>query len=125
MRKIVPELCSLREFNKSDEVLINIPTITNSLALNLLRDELINGDCHMEGEFEVYRSCTLKIETLNDFRNITIIYEGFFDDSVRGSRIRAKTIYRDNNWVIEDTPIHDFQCWSGRGHEDFSTELCI
>jgi urease gamma subunit len=96
-------------------------------AIVLVRDKLIEGKCNSSGVAETYRSCILDIEEISDENIwlITVIYEGFFDDSVRGSRLRVNVASENGGWVIVGEPIEDFQCWHGRGHEDFSTEFCI
>jgi hypothetical protein len=101
--------------------------LTNDLALELVRNKLINGECISKGVDELYRSCVINLEEMKE-KNvllITVIYEGFFDDSVRGSRLRIKATFKNNEWVTEGEAIEDFQCWPGRGHENFSAELCI
>lgn len=60
--------------------------LSEPIVLELLRDKLIDGECNLNGTFEKYRSCLLQIEKFDNVWLVTVIYEGFFDDSVRGSR---------------------------------------
>lgn len=100
--------------------------ITKDTALELVRDHLVEGECRSEGTDELYRSCDIELEIIGEnIWMITVIYDGFFDDSVRGSRLRSKVAFIDGNWQIMGDIIEDFRCQEGRGHEDFSTELCV
>jgi hypothetical protein len=109
-------------FNKENQA----QEITKDVALELVRDHLIEGECRSEGVDELYRSCDIEMEKLGEnIWLIMVIYEGFFDDSVRGSRLRANAILEKDNWALQGDLLEDFRCWLGRGHEDFSTELCI
>jgi hypothetical protein len=105
----------------------NARELTKDLALGLVHDNLIEGECRSTGADELYRSCVIDLKYTEEEKAwlITVVYEGFFDDSVRGSRMRAKAVFENESWIIVGEPIEDFQCWSSRGHEDFSTELCI
>lgn len=82
------------------------------------------GDCLPEGEPERYRSCTLEIAVDGLRATVTITHDGFFDDSVKASRVEAVLEWRDGAWVMASSAT-THQCWPGRGHEDFSAELCV
>lgn len=99
--------------------------LTMMVAKELLRDRLINGECNSDGEPESYQSCVLNITSRNSIVEIEIIYDGFYDDSVRGSRIRAGAEYVNSAWQLVGDVDTDFKCWHERGHQDFSKEFCI
>lgn len=56
---------------------------------------------------------------------VTITQEGLLDDSVRAVRYRLVLRRRaDGTWRIFSA-VRTQRCWAGRGHEDFSDELCV
>jgi hypothetical protein len=99
--------------------------LTSDIAIDILRDVLIEGDCKSEGEFEQYQSCVISIANTDRRWDIEVIYDGFYDDSVRGSRLRANAIYENDDWSLTGDVIQEHKCWPNRGHQDFSSELCI
>ena len=55
----------------------------------------------------------------------TITQEGLLDDSVRAVRYRLVLRRQaDGSWRIFSAE-RTQRCWAGRGHEDFSVELCL
>ena len=104
--------------------------LTEEQVLSLLENDLPGG-CVPEGVEGEYSSCELVFEEgLDEFTgevswaSISITYDGLYDDSVRASRIEANLIYRDSKWLVNSiTETH--QCQQGRGHQDFSEELCV
>jgi len=99
------------------------PELTEETAAVLLEGYLF-ADCRPEGIAESYRSCTLDVEKENGRWIVTVVYDGFFDDSVQASRMRAQVTYENGAWRVGD--IEEMQkCWPGRGHQDFSVDLCI
>ena len=55
--------------------------------------------------------------------DVIIINEGLLDDSVRSVKYKLTLKKVDSIWIIKDAA-KTFKCWKGRGHEDFSAELC-
>jgi hypothetical protein len=55
---------------------------------------------------------------------VEAIYDGFADDSVRAERHVAAVHYADG-WIVGEELIQDWRCQEGRGHQDFSSQLCI
>jgi hypothetical protein len=102
-----------------------VPTLTESQAIALMGNLLLEGGCIREGLSEVYQKCNLDIISNENDIIIQVIYDGFFDDSVRGARLRAQAFYENGSWMIKGEPQADFKCWENRGHQDFSQELCI
>lgn len=96
--------------------------LTRERAIALLG--LQPGDCIPEGEPERYRTCTLEIAVEGVRATVTVTHDGFFDDSVKASRTEAVLEWRDGAWAVASTAA-THQCWPGRGHQDFSTELCV
>lgn len=55
----------------------------------------------------------------------TITQEGLLDDSVRAVRYRLVLRRQaDGSWRIFSAE-RTQRCWAGRGHEDFSADLCV
>ncbi len=104
------------------------PYLTTDMALSLLQEKelLFFTGCALEGEPYNYQSCIIEIEFTQEKNQwiATIIYDGLFDDSVRATKIRAIIAHQDNQWVVEGSSTTQ-KCQLGRGHQDFSTELCI
>lgn len=96
--------------------------LTRERAMELL--ELAPGDCLTEGEPERYRSCEVAVAVDGLRATVTITHDGFFDDSVKASRVEAVLEWREGAWVTASIAATN-QCWPGRGHQDFSTELCV
>jgi hypothetical protein len=100
-----------------------LPTLTREEALVLLKDDVT--DCEPAGVPERYRSCTLTIVPVgNEGYLVTVTHDGFFDDSVKASRIEVAMTRSGGAWV-KGAVIETQQCWPGRGHQDFSAELCV
>lgn len=98
--------------------------LTNEIALSLLKNDLFGGECRPEGAVYDYDSCTMNISKENNQWIVTITYDGLKDDSIKASRIRTNVTYQNGQWVKGEIS-RSQQCWPGRGHQDFSAELCI
>jgi len=97
------------------------PYLTQSMVLSLL-----DRECLAEGDPYSYTSCIVNIleEEKEKQWLITIIYDGLKDDSVRASKITSIITYQEGQWVVDETT-QTQKCWPGRGHQYFSSELCI
>lgn len=117
----IPELRNYLETSRppSEEI-----ELTNEIALSLLRNDLLGGECRPEGVAYYYDSCALGISKENNQWVVTITYDGLYDDSIRASRIRVDVIHQNGQWFKGEIS-RSQQCRPGRGHQDFSTELCI
>lgn len=108
-----------RESTPSDA----LPPLSRADAAALMGDS-IQDDCRAEGVAEAYRSCTLEAVREGEGYRVTVTYDGFFDDSVKASRVEATVTWSGGVWVrgaVTETQ----QCWPDRGHQDFSAELCV
>jgi len=99
-----------------------LPTLSRSEALEVLKDNV--RDCEEQGVAEQYRSCILTLLGVDDGYLVTVTHDGFFDDSVKASRVEAKVTRQGDAWVKSDVVV-TYQCWPGRGHQEFSAELCV
>lgn len=100
-----------------------MPPLSRADAAAILGDAM-RDDCRPDGVAEVYRSCALVTVREGDGYRVTVTYDGFFDDSVKASRIEARVTWEGGIWVrgaVTETQ----QCWPNRGHQDFTAELCI
>lgn len=71
-------------------------------------------EIHMQSQAEAF-----------DKAVVTVIRSGFMDDSVAGDKfVISLTKQNDDSWLIESAR-HGHTCWQGRGHQDYSKELCL
>jgi len=98
--------------------------LTNEIVLSLLKNNLLGDECRQEGIGGYYNSCVINISKENNQWMVVITYDGLFDDSVRASRIQTNVVYQDGQWLKGEI-FRTQKCWPGRGHQEFSTELCI
>jgi hypothetical protein len=93
--------------------------LTNEMALSLLEME-----CNPEGVPYHYDSCVLDVLKEEGRWIVTVTYDGLYDDSIRAIRFQT-IVRRENRQWIKDEIIQTQKCWPNRGHQEFSTELCI
>ncbi len=63
-------------------------------------------------------------EEKGDAVTVTATYGGLYDDSVAAQRKIAPAIYTNGVWTL-GVPVVTHRCQQNRGHQDFSTELCV
>lgn len=100
------------------------PELTKEIILQVLKDKLMDSECSSTRVVEKYGSCKVEILRLGEGWKVSVTYDGFYDDSVRASKTETIITYKNGEWksgVIYETQ----QCWQDRGHQDFSTELCV
>lgn len=73
---------------------------------------------------ETCRSVTVTVQNINGQSIVTAIYEGLGDDSVAAEKKKALATYNNNVWTLGNATV-THRCQPGRGHQDFSTALCI
>jgi len=56
--------------------------------------------------------------------NVEILDEDMEDDSVRAVKYRLELLADEFGQRYIDEQSSTWACWSGRGHEEFSTEFC-
>lgn len=83
----------------------------------------------MLGEFSEIRSRTIEMTAPTadgaDSLSVTVIDDGFLDDSVRGEKYQFE-LERNEQGVWKFTSASKaWRCWQGRGHQDFSTVNCL
>jgi hypothetical protein len=99
-----------------------MPSLTRDEALVVLKENI--RDCEEQGVPEQYRSCTLLTLRVDDGYLVTVTHDGYFDDSVKASRVEAKLTWQDGAWVKSGIAV-TYQCWPGRGHQEFTADLCV
>lgn len=101
------------------------PLLTNEIVLSRLRSDLF-GECRPAGIPESYNSCIVEIfkETEGEGWLARVTYNGLYDDSVQASRVEAYFVNRSGQWVVTEVA-KTAECQAGRGHQDFSSELCV
>ena len=85
---------------------------------------LLGVECVPEGIENLYQSCTAEITEAEDIWTAQVTYSGLFDDSIQAARIEAKVSRENGEWVLGEV-VEAVQCQPGRGHQDFSAELCV
>jgi hypothetical protein len=99
------------------------PELTDEAALAVLKPELF-AECRSEGLEGSYKSCITESSKAGEGWIFRVTYDGLYDDSVKASRVEAYFLYQNDHWTARDV-VHMSQCYAGRGHENFSTELCV
>jgi uncharacterized protein YndB with AHSA1/START domain len=100
-----------------------LASLTKETALEALSAELPQG-CVAEGKPEEYRTCSITLERDGGSWKVQVEHDGFFDDSVRASRLTTTLTRVDGAWT--PGPVEkSHRCQEGRGHQDFSSELCL
>lgn len=95
------------------------PTLTQSNAYILTRNAW--GDCTIYDECE---KMTVTTSKQGETWYVAAIYEGLHDDSIAAIKKVAPAYYADSTWKL-GTAVMTQKCQSGRGHQDFSSELCV
>jgi hypothetical protein len=103
---------------------LNKPSQNIELSQAKATEILSLKECKPEGIPEEYKSCAMSISKNGDQWLVTVTYDGFYDDSVKAGRTEAILEYKDGQWLILNAT-DMYQCWPGRGHQDFSTEICV
>ena len=78
-------------------------------------------------EFTEMKSRTMKFEapTGDGFTSfkLTVINDGFLDDSVAGDKYEFSFQWEDESWRMNSAR-RMWKCWPGRGHQDYSAVPC-
>lgn len=83
--------------------------------------------------FDAWGGCTparctkvtvVPVNLSNGNATVIAIYEGLQDDSVARERREATATLVNGAWVLGE-PELTWQCWPGRGHQNFSDEPCL
>ena len=56
---------------------------------------------------------------------VQAVYEGLRDDSVKTKKEISLAHYVDGDWILGSTVLLEYKCQLGRGHQDFSEDLCL
>lgn len=120
---------TLEEANEAEEISDGLVDSGGS-RLILLDDEAVRqiviakwGDCA-----DKCQNFSISVNHDADIPYVAATYDGMYDDSVKTEIISAQVIYNSeiNQYVIDDTSISKgWVCWPGRGHQEFSQELCF
>lgn len=114
---VVFQLMRMDKNNQTEESIL-----TKEIALSILKDNLFE-ECRSEKVEGKYNSCNVNISQEGNQWIIAVTYDGLYDDSVKASRIQTTATHKEGEWIKGDI-IRSQQCWPGRGHQDFSSELC-
>ena len=79
------------------------------------------GDCGIN-------ECSLVVSILDDGDGIwyvQAVYDELKDDSVKTQKRIASIPYVDEEWSWGSELVQEYKCQPGRGHQDFSEELCL
>ena len=81
---------------------------------------------HYYGDVEIENPANLTVNTQQvgkDINRITLIHDKLMDDSMQAIKIIMIAKKTNNDWQVLDIQ-KVWKCWDGRGHTEFSTELC-
>ncbi len=95
------------------------PVLTEAAALALVKSTW--GDCTPDSCSHVVVSVA---QQGSGTYMVTATYEELRDDSSRARRRVAVATYSNGTWTL-GTPTVTQSCQPGRGHQDFSADLCI
>lgn len=62
-------------------------------------------------------------EISNEHVRIIVTQEGLLDDSIYGEKRVIEFKFKANRWMIDNIKL-GFKCQEGRGHQNYSGELC-
>lgn len=105
---------------------INSPAaiLTEDVALNLLQNNLLGGECIQGGVEYWYSSCTINMAEINNKWEVVIIYDGLKDDSIQSEKIQSSIVYQNGEWFLGQV-FESRKCRPGRGHQDFMDANCL
>jgi len=115
-QRIFDKILSTFKFTKS----VIQSELTKETVLSLLKGDLFDSKCG-GGE---YKSCKIDITKVSSDWLVTVTYDGLYDDSVKAIRYKTAITYQDGKWISGNVSKTQ-QCWPNRGHQDFSSELCV
>lgn len=101
------------------EVSNSIPLLREAEALTLVKSTW--GDCAPDSCSEVVVSITKQD---SETYVVTAIYEGLRDDSSSAQKKVATASYVNGTWILGTATVTQ-KCQPGRGHQNFSSELCL
>ena len=95
------------------------------VADNLVTDEEIMGVyAAKSNEAEGRYSYSLtSAATDMDNKTITMVEEGLMDDVVAARKVVMTLAIHEGNWIVTGIK-ENYKCYPGRGHENWSAELC-
>jgi hypothetical protein len=97
---------------------VRVPALSQDEALALARSTW--GDCSAVGECS---RVSASVQKEGSATRVTAIYEGLHDDSVSAMKKEGVASYANGSWTL-GTAVTTYRCQQGRGHQDFSAELC-
>lgn len=98
------------------------PELDKNIALAALGPAIF-AECRLEGIPDTYRSCVAEFSKDGSGWRVKVTYDGLYDDSVRASRVEGYLYYEGGQWFASGVA-ETQRCHEGRGHQDFSKELC-
>jgi len=79
---------------------------------------------HLSGDMNSKVNRDISIVTNNNQVTVTIVDDGYRDDSIRGKKIVIQLQQDENKvWYVTDA-IYGFRCQDGRGHQNYTCEPC-
>lgn len=95
-----------------------------TLSVDVARDLVVakRGDCAPD---QCDNLAVNVLDGVDAVWYVEAIYSGLRDDSVRDQKIISTVHFVDGDWVLGEEVSKMQKCQPGRGHEDFSEELCL
>ncbi|MFH1462742.1 MAG: hypothetical protein ABIG08_03565 [bacterium] len=95
-------------------------TLSRETALNLAKEKW--GDCISD----ICEELTVSVLDGKDgVWFVQAIYDGLKDDSVKAKKRINWAYYIEGSWQLEALVVDEQKCQLGRGHQDFSNEICL
>lgn len=107
----------------------NVGAPDMAMALKLMKDDLPYAHCSLERVEGAYAWCRYKAEARGGPSSLewlaTFTYDGFYDDSIRGSQISAVINKRSGAWQKTAVSSEAVLCWPNRGHQSYHPTPCV
>lgn len=110
---------SYKILNTSD---FNVRLSTES-GSNWVNDPIIASYYFIGGSFG--KNQIITVENTDTGYNVVAIYDYFSGDSIRGSRYDLKFDDSSDDYLQISSAQKSWRCKDGRGHSDYSNELCL
>ena len=103
---------------EEENIAVEAPVLTRAEAEELVYAKW--GDCNEPG---TCGGVLVSLYQAGDIYSVSAIYNNY-DDSIAFTKRTAEALYQDGVWTLVNEE-QTWACHQGRGHQDFSTELCL
>ncbi len=97
--------------------------LSTEVGSNWVNDPILAAHYFIGGSFG--KNQVITVENADTGYNVVVIYDQFSDDSIRGSRYDLKFDDSSDGYLQISSAEKSWRCKDGRGHSDYSNELCL